>query len=892
MTELTIYRASVIVATVPIDEKTTYSKKLMSGNSITTEFFAENDIGVQIGDYITINSLNFYINRMPTYERINDKTISYNITFESAEISWGKKKFRSSDGLVNFPLNGNALSFATSIIANINEIDPGWTLGDIDVTVYKTINFSSAYCIGALSQVAQVFGLEYDFTAKVLNLKKSIGVNTAITFEYGQNNGLYKLRREQVQDKNIITRMYGFGGTTNIQESYRGGTKQLVFDGLYLEKNVSIYGVIEGDFTDETIFPQRTGYLTDVNIEFNTDETFKNQTSWVEDTTLNFDINDYIIDGQTHLIVFKDGDLGGIEPGFEIWKYDNANHRIYFNPVTRENGATLPKYNGGFPIIPMIGDSYTLTGISQPQTYIDDNELILQNKTQEALDENSVPQVVYTADIDPKYIKDNSITVNCGDRVTVIDAGLGINSLIRISGIEWPLVDPNRIKLLISDKIPYTYAEQLNKAIISNQHEIVNVDKSSEELAWLAAMKANQQKKIKTVPMYQGIYDPAKQYFGNLSRIDIVKYDIPADSPDLGVLYYISRIDAPSESFTGILPTNARYWKPFDAQYNSIATEVLLAEYATIQNLRVDKLDGVSSGPGNLNGIVTNVQANVVASARVDKVTIFITTGSSMVECNGYTHGIFWNTSTDITITDFITANSAGYGAVTLTKISSTEFTFTANDPAVDFSGSTLIGSSFGTTSLVNPKTVAVAQVDQIELTGNSGEAEIWVNPTIEFITYNYLGLTQTAIDYVALFAGIFAADNIILTSSGVNLLFTAATAGVSFTHPVISHYNTVFRGGISIDGNDIWETTEDTDDGGYVCINRIGYQGGTTRFRTLMIFNGKGESMMGFNGQLNTIYIDSILRVMSSMPTSPTGLGSGTIYRDGSGANAALKIV
>src|SRR5665647_3951277 len=367
MTELTIYRASVTVATVPIDEKTTYSKKLMSGNPITSEFYSETALDLQIGDYIIVNEQYFYINRIPSNERINDKTISYNITFESAEISWTKKKFRSSDGLVNFSLNGNSASFVAALLSNMNELDPGWTSGDIDSTDYKTINFSSAYCIGALSQVADVFGLEYDFTAKVLNLKKSIGTDTALTFEYGQNNGLYKLRREQVQDKNIITRMYGFGGTTNIQESYRGGTKQLVFDGLYLEKNVSIYGVIEGDFTDETIFPQRTGYLTDVNIEFNTDETFKNQTSWVEDTTLNFDINDYIIDGQTALIVFKDGDLGGIEPGFEIWKYDNTNHRIYFNPVTRENGATLPKYNGGFPIIPMIGDSYTLTGISQPQ---------------------------------------------------------------------------------------------------------------------------------------------------------------------------------------------------------------------------------------------------------------------------------------------------------------------------------------------------------------------------------------------------------------------------------------------------------------------------------------------------------------------------------------------
>lgn len=890
MNELIIYRGSSVIATVSIDEKTKYSKKLMTSNSVSAEFYSENSLGLQIGDHITINSQNYYINKIPTDQRINDKTILYNITFESVESNLSKKKFRSIDGLVDFSLNGTALSFATKIIENINEIDPGWTMGDIDDSDYKTITFSSASCKGALSQVSEKFVMEYDFVGKVLNLKKSIGVVTDLVFKYGQGNGLYNLKREQVQDQNIVTRMYGFGGTTNIQSDYRDGTKQLVFEELYLEKNVDLYGIIEGDFTDEDIFPQRTGYLTDVNILFNTDESFNNQTSWVEDTTIDFDINDYLIEGQTALIIFKTGDLGGVEPGFEIWKYDNTNHRIYFNSVSGENGYTVPKFNDGSPIIPLTGDSYTLTGISMPQSYIDDNELILKTKTQASLDENSVPQVVYTADIDPKFVKNNSVSVNCGDRVTVIDEGLGIDSLIRISGIEWPLVNPNKIELTIADKVGYTYTEQVIKAIISNQQEIVNTNKSVEELAWLASMKANQQKKVKTVPMYQGIYSASKTYFGNLSRIDIVKYNISDDDPDLGYLYYIARIDAPAEYFSGISPTNTRYWKKFDAQYNSIATEVLLAEYATIQNLRVDKFDGISSGAGNLSGTVTNVQPNVVASGRVDKITIHTTTGSTTVECNGYSHTMTWNATTSATIDSFIAANSAGYGNVTLTKISGSEFTFSANNIAVDFAGTTSIGSSFGTVSLVNPKTVAVAQVDKITLSGDSGQALI-AGVISDGILYNYAGLGATASDFVSMFASDYLTHSVILTSSGIELIFTSSVAGTAFTHPTITNYPLVYRGAVSIFQNDIWENSEDGDTGGIICINRIGYEGGVSKFRTLIVFDGKGKSMMRISGSDNTILMDATLR-HSSLPTSPSGLAFGTIYRDGTSPNSALKIV
>lgn len=71
--------------------------------------------------------------------------------------------------------------------------------------------------------------------------------------------------------------------------------------------------------------------------------------------------------------------------------------------------------------------------------------------------------------------------------------------------------------------------------------------------------------------VYRGVYDSSKTYYGNQYRIDAVMYN--------GV-YYVARIDA--GSFSNTLPTNTSKWNNFGAQFESVATGLLLAENANI----------------------------------------------------------------------------------------------------------------------------------------------------------------------------------------------------------------------------------------------------------------------------------------------------------------------
>lgn len=71
---------------------------------------------------------------------------------------------------------------------------------------------------------------------------------------------------------------------------------------------------------------------------------------------------------------------------------------------------------------------------------------------------------------------------------------------------------------------------------------------------------------------FQGVYNTNKTYYGTSKRVDAVKYN---------GIYYVARVDA-GNGFSGHAPTDANYWNEFGNQFESVATNLLLAEEASI----------------------------------------------------------------------------------------------------------------------------------------------------------------------------------------------------------------------------------------------------------------------------------------------------------------------
>lgn len=102
--------------------------------------------------------------------------------------------------------------------------------------------------------------------------------------------------------------------------------------------------------------------------------------------------------------------------------------------------------------------------------------------------------------------------------------------------------------------------------------------------------------------VYRGVYDSSKTYYGNQYRVDAVKYN---------GIYYVARIDA--GGFHNVAPTNTSKWNNFGAQFESIATGLLLAENANIAGFifRNNRLESsLSDANGQPNIILDGVSGN------------------------------------------------------------------------------------------------------------------------------------------------------------------------------------------------------------------------------------------------------------------------------------------
>ena len=71
--------------------------------------------------------------------------------------------------------------------------------------------------------------------------------------------------------------------------------------------------------------------------------------------------------------------------------------------------------------------------------------------------------------------------------------------------------------------------------------------------------------------VYRGGWDASKEYYGTKHRRDVVFYN---------GAYYIARTDA--GTFRGVAPTDKSEWNDFGASFESVATQLLLAEHANV----------------------------------------------------------------------------------------------------------------------------------------------------------------------------------------------------------------------------------------------------------------------------------------------------------------------
>lgn len=454
---ITIRRGlSTILSNIPIGDDTVMLKELMGMDKIETSFILNQPTPILVDDYIEYNSSTYKVKEAPDVEKIDSKTFVYNVTFYGETYDLYDKLIMD-EGRTRFSYTGTPNDLLQLILTNMQELDASWALGGVSlISEVITFNFNEQSCRNALTQVAEAFGLEYYIEGKEIYLIDQVGTAQTHRFEYGRGKGLYSLQRKSV-DEPFATRIYGFGAAQNVPSTYRDGLGRLTFEEKYIEKNVSIYGRKEGSVIFNDIFPRFEGVVF-TSPEINS----------VIDGNIDFDLNDLIITEGAAKIVFKTGDLAGNE--FPITSFEYGVNKVTFGQTEDENGYILPNAT----VRPKVNDTFTFVGIAMPQSYIDNAEAELKTKVDEYADNNSSPKVSYDLDIDEKYVRLKGLEDGLfpGDSIQIIDRQLGVDESIRIQQVEYPLVNPGKVKAVVSDVRQYTEKERIVKDVKETKREL------------------------------------------------------------------------------------------------------------------------------------------------------------------------------------------------------------------------------------------------------------------------------------------------------------------------------------------------------------------------------------------------------------------------------------
>lgn len=446
-----IYRGNAEFLTIEVDNQTILKQELLGEDVVQSNFSLEFYYEFKIGDYINWRGKKYTIFKQPEVDKSKTNDIKYSLEFGSDQYRLLNALF-FLDNNSEFYLVGDLEKFANLLIVNLNRLagENYYSLGSYPVTEVKNMSFSNSNCLLVLQQICSEFGKEFQFSpdGTTINFYDKIGVDTGLTFRFKQ--GLRNIKRKKISDRNLVTRLYAFGGERNITHDY--GSKRLKIGAI--ENNVGIFGVIEGVVTFDEVYPHRAGTVT--SIDGNILRFF--------DSSMDFDINDQLMPGVTAKVTFNTGDLSGYE--FEIQSYDDVTKRFQIIEYEDETGLILPNAT----LKAEFGDEYVIHDIIMPQTYIDAAESELLTKATAYLHDNSLPNAVYDVIPHYPYLRKNLIQLNVGDIVTITDDDFGITFQTRILNITQSLANPYLYSIKVGDKVTVNYITK----VLSNQKELDN----------------------------------------------------------------------------------------------------------------------------------------------------------------------------------------------------------------------------------------------------------------------------------------------------------------------------------------------------------------------------------------------------------------------------------
>ena len=431
------------------------TEKLFGEETLEMSFALSRFVTFEIGDEVSVFGKKYYITTAPSVDKISSREFRYSLVFNGAKYKLSEVQFFFYDKknkltMPDFSIMGNARKILEVIVANANRTMTGWSVGEVNDTEVKNLDFSGDNCLSALVKVAEAFDIEFwidaDLSIHLTERKTSSGYS----FEYGRNKGVKNIKRTPYTEASLVTRLYVKGSDKNLPKGYRDGQKNLRMKVPYIERNTNLYGVIEQLKTFEEIYPHRVGTVTQV---------YDSNPYQFTDSTLDFDLNAYNSYGTTALIagvsakvIFQTGDLAGYTLEIKEYGYNSATKTFTLKKNDDERLLDIPSDT----LRPKVGDKYILVDVMMPESYVKKAEAALMRKAVEYLHKNSVQRHIYTITPDRLYMEAINANIQLGQTVRFKDADFNLNAEIRIVSLTKNIQNPKDISFEIAETATIT----------------------------------------------------------------------------------------------------------------------------------------------------------------------------------------------------------------------------------------------------------------------------------------------------------------------------------------------------------------------------------------------------------------------------------------------------
>lgn len=502
--------------------KATQKTALLSDDAVTITVSSAVPLPVGIGDRIEVYGRQYKANQLPEPTKNGLRRFEYDITFEGLQYDLIDAQYKLPPEAYGDTYYSDLYGHLRVLIWNANRVQPNkWRLGSCPAegtTAYKNITTSSRNCLQVLQDICSEWGVEFEITPgdgfNTVNIKEKAGTTHPFTLRYGRGKGLYQLKRTNVNNAGITTRLFVYGGQDNLGRNY-GHTRLCLpnTDRLtsYLEDATAIaqYGTKENEKLYD-IKPERVGKVTAIGPD---EITFSDTTTG--DNAM-FDLNAKGPDGSTIYLLgdvaakikFQSGQLAGYE--FDVHKYDHATRTFIINRFTDENGTVFPSATSdAFKFHK--GDEYIITEIQLPQSYITAAENKMLERATKDFATMTQPQVSYKLTIAEDFFtamfgrEVEAEVLHVGDYINIEDEDIGVNKAVRIVRIERNLLKRHTYDITLSDTVTKsTTVRVLNE--IEDINEVININK-------LADPAKARRRWLATQELLNMVFDPEGDYY-------------------------------------------------------------------------------------------------------------------------------------------------------------------------------------------------------------------------------------------------------------------------------------------------------------------------------------------------------------------------------------------